>query len=68
MIDHAIQIVTDTLAKYPAAYDMPLKIDYGIGMLARNVYVWCLFRYIKPEKISMDYLDLLMTRNSSGFF
>lgn len=46
---------------------MPICVDYAIGMLARNMLIWALFRYIHPEEIKIDYLDLLVTKDSIAF-
>jgi hypothetical protein len=46
---------------------MPIELDYAIGVLCRNMLIWALFRYMRPEEIGLDYLDLLQTPNASAF-
>jgi hypothetical protein len=46
---------------------MPIAVDYAIGMLTRNMLIWALFRYIKPDEITIDYLDLLRTNQGYSF-
>jgi hypothetical protein len=60
-MDHALAVIKKVFEKYPKSLHMPKDIDYAIGMLCRNMLIWSLFRYIHPEEIIIDYLDLLQT-------
>ena len=67
MIDHALRAAKLIFDQYKVASDIPLKIDYKIGMLLRNMLVFAIFRYFKPSEIKIEYLNLLKTQNSTAF-
>ena len=67
LVDNAIKIVKWVFSIYHKPIDVPNHIDYGCGILIRNMMIWCIFRYTHPEDISIDYLDLLMTQDGQAF-
>lgn len=36
-------------------------------MLARNMLIWAMFRYINPDEILIDYLELFLSVNGDSF-
>lgn len=61
LLDHTLQVIKEVFERFPKSLDMPIELDYAIGVLCRNMLIWALFRYIKPDEITIDYLDLLQT-------
>lgn len=66
-MDHSLIVIKKIFDKYPKAQEMPVDVDYALGMLIRNMLIWACFRYIHPTDIQIDYLDLLITKGSFIF-
>ena len=67
MLDNLIELIPKIFADHPRPIDMPVWLDYSLGVMIRNMMIFALFRYIRPDEISIDYLDLLQTDNSASF-
>ena len=67
LLECLIELVPRIFADHPRPIDMPVWLDYSLGVMVRNMVNFALFRYIRPEEISIDYLDLLQTENSASF-
>jgi hypothetical protein len=51
LLDHSLNLIKKVFEAYPKSQEMPMQLDYGVGIICRNMLIWALFRYIKPEEI-----------------
>jgi hypothetical protein len=67
LMHHCLSLIKLCFRQFPKSQEIPMQLDYCMGMLARQMLVWALFRYCNPSEIMLDYLHLLQTDHAHSF-
>jgi hypothetical protein len=55
ILDHTITLMLEVLSRYEPLTKMPYQLNYNLGILVRNMIIYALMWYFKPDEIKLDY-------------